>query len=398
VTRLATEEKVPWVSANVRPAGGKPAYPSTRLIPWGEKKIGVFGLAPPSPRADPGLGVIVEDPVESARRAVQELSQADLIVCLSGLGLTADKALAAAVPRIAVIVGSGEGPRLFDPPQRVGDTLILRCADRGRQVGLLDLDAAAVGPNWKTPVPEGDEAAIRSQIDQFSARLNPQPGRRTLDPAERSRIERSISALRGTLEELERSPVRIRHRLIPLSNEVHDDAAVKAAVDNVLSHRPAVRPPPAQVAGRTPFDFSSSSPERLEIPPGAGRVVAPPPKPPEGDPAYVGTLPCRRCHRAEYQGWLSTGHARSMSSLPPEKRLDPVCRACHAFQFDSGEESMVGCEACHGKGSHHTGPGNILRAVPEATCRACHRGHHPEENFDYRRDYERIRCDVIRKK
>ena len=271
VTQLAVEEKVPWVSANVRPAGGKPAYPSSRLIQWGEKKIGVFGLAPPSPRTDPELGVVVEDPVESARRAAAELSEADLIVCLSGLGLTADKALAGAVPRIAVIVGSGEGQRLLDPPLRAGDTLILRCADRGRQVGVLDLDAAAVGPNWKTPVPEGAADAVRGQIGQFTARLGSPPGGRAPDPSERARVERSIAALRGSLEELEKSPVHVHHRIVPLSNEVPDDPAVKKEVDGVLSHRPAARPRTAPVAGRSP---SSSPPRRKSVwifpPAGAG--------------------------------------------------------------------------------------------------------------------------------
>ena len=91
-------------------------------------------------------------------------------------------------------------------------------------------------------------------------------------------------------------------------------------------------------------------------------------------PGYVGSRACRLCHRAVYESWRTTGHARL---LPAE--TGPECRDCHST---GGVEPGVGCEACHGPGEYYS-PAEVMldRAkasaaglwpMNETMCRGCH--------------------------
>jgi 2',3'-cyclic-nucleotide 2'-phosphodiesterase (5'-nucleotidase family) len=78
--------------------------------------------------------------VETARRLVPELRRrADLVVCLSHLGLEEDRQLAAAVPGIDVIVG-GHTHTFQESPVQVGSTVIVQAGERGTVLGLLALE------------------------------------------------------------------------------------------------------------------------------------------------------------------------------------------------------------------------------------------------------------------
>jgi len=123
--------------------------PYTVLVKDG-LRIGVFGLIgrgadETAPFAKP---LVFEDPVETARRMIDRLRNAekvDWVVCLShgGLGRVAgpldDVALAREAPGIDVIVGGHSHTRV-ETPLRVGDTVIVQAGANGRWVGVLDLE------------------------------------------------------------------------------------------------------------------------------------------------------------------------------------------------------------------------------------------------------------------
>ena len=123
------------------------APPYAILTPRPGLKVAVFGLITPdlvrivSPR--PNRGVAVADPVNAARALVPSLRQnADIVICLSHLGVGDEKNLAERVSGIDLIVGGHSHSRLFNPilihngtPNGYGGTVIVQAGARGQYLG-----------------------------------------------------------------------------------------------------------------------------------------------------------------------------------------------------------------------------------------------------------------------
>ncbi len=100
------------------------------------------------------------------------------------------------------------------------------------------------------------------------------------------------------------------------------------------------------------------------------------PQPHSSGFSYVGSETCADCHSEAYEVWENSKHSHATETLvhPPERyevprHFDPECLACHVtgwnpslyMPFQSGylsldktpEMKSVGCENCHGPGSHH---------------------------------------------
>lgn len=110
---------------------------------------------------------------------------------------------------------------------------------------------------------------------------------------------------------------------------------------------------------------------------------------PDGQPVkqspdhYVGSEVCQRCHKAEYDQWLTTGHAKAWQTLVDEKKEStPDCVKCHVVGYkkeggfqtadDASKLGNVQCENCHGMGTEHDAMPKQSAKVAEATCLTCH--------------------------
>ncbi|MEW5820111.1 MAG: 5'-nucleotidase C-terminal domain-containing protein [Cyanobacteriota bacterium] len=109
-------------------------------------KVGIFGLATPDANvfAKIGTDIVVTDPKEAARKAVDELQpKSDIIIALTHLGLKDDRLLATSVPGIDIIVGGGSKTKLSVPVitnNKAGNkTIIVQAKNQGRYLGKLDL-------------------------------------------------------------------------------------------------------------------------------------------------------------------------------------------------------------------------------------------------------------------
>lgn len=145
----------------------------------------------------------------------------------------------------------------------------------------------------------------------------------------------------------------------------------------------------------------------------AESFIEPPAGQAEG-PAYVGHESCAMCHKAQYEDWRRSTHARAFELLKPGERrapkkkggLDPTrnytsdqdCLRCHTTGFreaggfvsvrDTPERAGIGCEMCHGPGEfyreiHKSRRGQLERAelisagqryasVDPSVCTSCH--------------------------
>lgn len=94
---------------NLRRSDGSPFsfFRDTHVYEVGGMRIGAFGLTPNYDLPYHMLGVHVLDPIEAARRAVDQLvaQRVDAIVCLSHMGLRFDRALASELPQITCVLG-----------------------------------------------------------------------------------------------------------------------------------------------------------------------------------------------------------------------------------------------------------------------------------------------------
>ena len=158
---------------------------------------------------------------------------------------------------------------------------------------------------------------------------------------------------------------------------------------------------------RDMLDLMAAYQQQLEAVGLEGLGVKPLPHP--SGRTFVGSETCADCHYDEYQIWKETPHAHGTDSIvhPAERseiprHHDPECLSCHVtgwnpqeyYPYKSGYLSLektramtqMGCENCHGPGSHHVAAENgeldeadkyreeMVLTLKEArdTCLQCH--------------------------
>lgn len=376
VRELEEDPGVPWVATNLRSADGKHPFPRWRLVSWGGVSVGVVGVLAPNPSLDGPLGLRVDAPAEALRDVLPRLTGAAAVLCLSNLGLAAERALAREFPGLAFIVGGGPAEYLPSAPAE-GNAVLLHAANRGQYLGVLDLPAEALH-SWRNPRDLGEKAVLEARL----ALLRRQ---HTGEPAGGPPLEERIAGAEEALAALTGAPAVFRHRAVPLEARGGEAPEVLAWVREYLHleqewrRRQVAAPPPASV-------LASPAP----VP------AAPIPAAPAPGVLHVGSASCRECHAGAYRAWARTPHARAFAALKGSSR-DPECLGCHAtaLQRATGPsvEPVVGCEACHGPGGQHRGFGKIAREPAEAVCLTCHRGYHPDERFTFSDAYRAVRCD-----
>lgn len=122
------------------------------------------------------------------------------------------------------------------------------------------------------------------------------------------------------------------------------------------------------------------------------------------NPVYASAAECKGCHRAQYDRWRQSPHARAFEVLPVAARHQMECVECHVTGFGrwggfdvsnaSADLKGVQCEECHGPGSLHPAmPGILAGEAAQQACRRCHtRSRSPD--FKLREYLARLGCAV----
>lgn len=147
------------------------------------------------------------------------------------------------------------------------------------------------------------------------------------------------------------------------------------------------------------------------IPVPAGDPGAGGPASPAAPRRYLGAGSCRECHRAIFDSWEATPHARAFAALESKgKTGDAGCVGCHTTGYGRGNgfrtleftPAMVNvqCEECHGPGAQHVAlrrgapageplaAGEISRAGGAHACVRCHNAEQ-DPGFDFASERER---------
>lgn len=309
---------LPVTTANVRslPAEESSPYPPFRIVGRGGLRIGIIGLATSqsfrfmSPRRLSEVRTV--DQTQALRRILPEVrGQADLIVLLHHADLDASKDIARAFSDIDLIVGSHDRS-VHEVPVQEGRTLIVHTGRNGAYAGRLTL-------TWD-----------KDRIDQYE------------------------------------------NQLIPLTDEIADEPAVKKVIETYYAALQQTAEQTAALRSNRPFQ---------------------------------GVETCVPCHEDAYNQWRETPHARAFQTLvETEEEEQPECLRCHTTGFGQPGGYLnlettdrlkdVQCEVCHRMSAAHLQqPQKMQEPVEKVSERLCMTCHTPAQSpdFHYEEAIEKVR-------
>lgn len=174
------EAHFPVLGANVKGLPGLKPYVIKDIAGLRVAIIGVVTADTPistHPRNVTGLKFAPPD--ATVARCLKDLKgKADLVVVLSHIGYAADRALAAQVPGIDVIIGGHSHTRL-EAPAVVNHTIIGQAWEHAKALGVLDLDLKD-GKIVKfsghlqeiKPIPGQEDKAIEKIVEKYSQKVD----------------------------------------------------------------------------------------------------------------------------------------------------------------------------------------------------------------------------------
>ncbi|MGO9567752.1 MAG: bifunctional metallophosphatase/5'-nucleotidase [Desulfomonilaceae bacterium] len=134
----------PLLNANTKTASGENVFQDVveEKFPGSTTKVVVFGLTttdtPTTTHPDNVKGLVFDDPIATAKRILDRVSEKDLVIALTHIGVYEDKKLAEACPKISVIIGGHSHTAIFEP-MKVNQTIISQAGAYARYVGKLDV-------------------------------------------------------------------------------------------------------------------------------------------------------------------------------------------------------------------------------------------------------------------
>ncbi len=145
ISHLKPSMAFPLLSENTRTREGK--YVFDRVImkkyPDSDTRVILFGLTtsetPVTTLPDNVRGLVFHDPIKTACELLKDFNLEDFIVAVTHIGIYEDRKLAAACPKIDVIIGGHSHTKIFTP-EKVGDTLICQAGAYAEFLGKLDVD------------------------------------------------------------------------------------------------------------------------------------------------------------------------------------------------------------------------------------------------------------------
>jgi len=215
--RQEFSQGLPLISANLLdPATKTSIFPPHVIREVAGYRVAFFGLLPPEsgPEISPAIRkanegkILISDPVEAARGAVQNLrGKADLVILLSDLGLYKDQTVAKAVPGIHFILGGHEG-RFTRKAERAGTTFAFQSSIKGMYVGHLRLALESIMLPFSD---EGEARQIEERISGLDMHLRGlQANRQRQNGKDTGNLDRTIQDLTRQKSALQENLKRVK--------------------------------------------------------------------------------------------------------------------------------------------------------------------------------------------
>jgi hypothetical protein len=382
---------LPYVSANLANREGALVFPESLVVARAGLKIGITSVLSDELHIAGGRVLPVQTSLKAVVEKLRARDQVDLILVLSHLGLTSDKALPSQVPGIDLIFG-GHSRSHQEDPLLVGDTAIFQAGSRGKHLGQVTLSLREAGVGWFDP---GAQVRTTAQRDQLVEQIRDYKVQlAALEPeneSKRSRLERVVEFSQRRLDVLPKpSPKSATSNLlnsekIPLDRGLADHKEMAALVDAALIRLG----PEGHSTGHEGHNHGHEGHNH-------GHEAAKPKPKVRSYGDFVGAEACKACHQGQYKDWSTTRHAHAYATLVKERRhFDLDCWSCHVTganlkggpsgPYDVGPMRNVQCESCHGAGRQHVADPKVdmVRVPSEEHCKSCHSDEQTEGRFEY---------------
>lgn len=342
----------PFISANIADAKGALIFPPYKIINVSGLKLGFIGVTTSSLIKDEvHRGFRVLDIQSQVKKYVPEVArQSDLIILLADARDNEIEEIASKNPQISIILGGLTFNFSEDErPTKLGKTIIHKNGGRGKYLGRLRLD-----------LDRSSKPKIKS-YEGFNQKLGPDI------PDEPSVVK--------LLEEF--------NHILKTTDFTKEEGSEPS---------------------ETPGTVKKDGEKKSEKTP-AGEVPA--------FMSYATANRCMECHRAIYDDWKKTDHAKAFDTLIKEKEdNNPECFDCHTvgynrlggfFDFEHTPKLVgVQCESCHGAGAAHvlamlkkSENKAMTSRVPEFFCRKCHNEQWDAE-FDFQKKVPRVNHSSVK--
>jgi len=365
--------ELPVLAANLRCGEEKP-FPGFKVLERSGHRLGLVGIT-----AGNIEGCAVLNPVDSLRRAVEEMGDVDVVVGLFPLKSNELGAFESEKLGIDILLHPG-GSRASGVPTHASGYLPFSVNPRGKYLGQLDLQWMPGGQGWFSSESFRDQERVIARADK---RIKTLEKRLSLarDTAEEDRLMRILErnkqqreAAGAILAKLTSEQTSASHtatvKQLPLGATVPDHPETERLVQALLTSFVA--------------DEMGAGAELLVA------RVAP------HESTFAGSDVCATCHLQEAAQWETTRHAKAMLSLVAENHhADRSCVGCHSTGYGAtggpsspaeiGGLRDVQCEACHGPAKAHARDPSSqkpTRVPNERTCVYCHDGKRDEGRFD----------------
>lgn len=383
-TTTAEKAGVKIIAQNMSLDGN--ALPSSTTLKMGEKSIGFVGIAEEKLFKDIE-NLKLQPP--STKKALGEISTADVKVLLASGDEIFGRTYAEGFD--FVVIGR---PRETDQTDLVKGAWTLEPYDQGRYIGSLKVYNTDKKGNF-----ENANKVSKSALEKIEKQL--------------LRVEKQIDELAGEKSDF---LMNLRKKQKGLEAE---KAKIKSAKLEISETAPSFiwRSIPMKPTLRNHDEFEKKrTAYNKELKKLSGMVDRSVVSVEKGKPEFVGSNQCIMCHVDAGEAWKATRHGDAFATLEKrDKEYDHKCVGCHVvgyeqpggsvigkFSYDTkiahGDLSReitknlknVGCETCHGPGSHHMlqpsmdGKPNSIDIQPKVdACMQCHVPEHsPKFNFD----------------
>ena len=237
--------RFPWLSSNVIvTATGKP-FPgavSTKIVTNHGVKVGLLGLLTRDTYAisSPGPELTIQPVISAARTAVNSLlaQGATVIVAVTHQDMSADVALATALPRIDLIVGGHDHLRW---EATVGHTLITKSESDAHYLGVATVN---VGANGRVTSMLEQDLTIDPTV------TTPDPAMAKLVKGYESQLNKNLNVVIGkTTVPLDAREITVRQKESALGDYIADAMRAAAGTDIAITNGGGIRTDAVTPAG-----------------------------------------------------------------------------------------------------------------------------------------------------
>lgn len=361
------ELDLPVIAANLK-CGDTAPFPAYKIVESGGKRLGFVGIT--GGQID---GCVLYNAVTSVEEAITAMGEVDIRILM----LPKPMRTVTGLSGVDLVLSTHRGT-LDDALSGQIEAMTLQ--NRGKTLGRVALTFSGHKGPWLVRGGENERISRRDRLTRRMEALRRRVGTAN-GPEDKERLTRSLTRVEQQVADLQaqldaQASVDMSQKNVAAFDEIPLDRMVK----DHPSTQQRVQAALSKIATEELGAHANTFFERVAV----------------SNSVFLGADGCVGCHPAASKQWLTTGHAKAMTTLMAGgHQADRDCVPCHSTGYGApgGPQSPaevrglrdVQCEACHGPGRDHAKAPKahpMTRTPNESNCTFCHDGERDEGRFD----------------